>query len=91
MATVTDTDEQGELRIADNGPGIPADLLPRLFEPFFSTRNEGLGFGLSVCESLLSNMDGSIRVQNIAPHGAEFIITLPLARKTPHVAPEGAL
>lgn len=89
--TVTDTGEQGELRIADNGPGIPADILPRLFEPFFSTRNEGLGLGLSVCESLLSNMDGRIRAQNIAPHGAEFIITLPLARKNPRVEPEGAL
>jgi signal transduction histidine kinase len=70
------------LRIRDNGPGIPADALPRLFEPFFSLREGGLGLGLSVCESLLHSMEGSIRAHNLAPHGAEFVITLSLASET---------
>jgi signal transduction histidine kinase len=37
------------LQVCDNGPGIPADVLPHVFEPFFSTRADGLGLGLSPC------------------------------------------
>lgn len=69
----------GELRITDNGPGIPAESLPHLFEPFFSTRSDGLGLGLSVCESLMNNMEGSVRAQNLSPQGAAFTLTLALA------------
>ena len=86
--TISQTETHGELRISDNGPGIAPDALPRLFEPFFSTRSDagGLGLGLSVCESLVSNMDGHITAQNRSPRGAEFIVTLPLA--TPSVRGE---
>ena len=79
--TISQTETHGELRIADNGPGIAPDALPRLFEPFFSTRADagGLGLGLSVCESLVTNMDGHISAQNRSPRGAEFIVALPLA------------
>jgi C4-dicarboxylate-specific signal transduction histidine kinase len=82
--TISQTPTHGELRIADNGPGIAPDALPRLFEPFFSTRSDagGLGLGLSVCESLVTNMDGRISAQNRSPRGAEFIVTLPLASPT---------
>ena len=84
--TISQTATHGELRIADNGPGIAPDALPRLFEPFFSTRSDagGLGLGLSVCESLVTNMDGHISAQNRSPRGAEFIVTLPLATSTTH-------
>jgi signal transduction histidine kinase len=68
-----------QLRIRDNGPGMPAAALPHLFEPFFTLRPDGLGLGLSVCESLLQGMNGSIKAQNVAPQGAEFLITLVLA------------
>ena len=82
--TISQTETYGELRIADNGPGIAPDALPRLFEPFFSTRGDagGLGLGLSVCESLITNMDGHISAHNRSPHGAEFMVTLPLATNT---------
>lgn len=82
--TVSQTETHGELRIADNGLGIAPDALPRLFEPFFSTRSDagGLGLGLSVCESLVTHMDGHISAQNLSPRGAEFIVTLPLATNT---------
>ena len=82
--TLSQTATHGELRIADNGPGIAPDALPRLFEPFFSTRSDagGLGLGLSVCESLVTNMDGYISAQNRSPRGAAFIVTLPLASPT---------
>ncbi len=73
----------GQLSIRDNGLGIPSDALPRLFEPFFTLRAGGLGLGLSVCESLLQAMNGSIRAQNAPPHGAEFTVTLVSAPPTP--------
>ena len=88
--TISQTATHGELRIADNGPGIAPDALPRLFEPFFSTRMDGLalelglGLGLSVCESLVTHMDGRISVQNRSPRGAECTVTLPLASRTGH-------
>lgn len=69
----------GVLRVVDTGPGIPADTLPRLFEPFFTTREGGLGLGLSLCETLASSMGGQLRAQAHAPRGAVFALTLPLA------------
>ncbi len=79
--TIARTATHGELRIKDNGPGIALDALPRLFEPFFTTRidGSGLGLGLSVCQSLITNMDGHISAQNRSSRGAEFTVTLPLA------------
>lgn len=70
---------QGELVVADSGPGIAPEALPRLFEPFFSTRAGGLGLGLSLCETLVGAMGGSLSVANQAQGGAAFTLRLPLA------------
>ncbi|RJP63832.1 MAG: two-component sensor histidine kinase, partial [Comamonadaceae bacterium] len=71
---------QGELAVADSGPGIAAEVLPRLFEPFFSTREGGLGLGLSLCETLAAGMGGSLAAANVAQgSGAVFRLRLPLA------------
>lgn len=67
------------LRIADSGPGIAAEALPRLFEPFYTTRENGLGLGLSLCESLAGSMQGQIKAENRAPRGAVFTLMLPKA------------
>lgn len=74
-------DSFGELRVADNGAGIPEDVLPRLFEPFFSTREGGLGLGLSLCETLAQGMGGEISASNQAQGGAVFKLSLPLSRQ----------
>lgn len=64
------------LSVRDNGPGLPAEALARLFEPFYTTRDRGLGLGLALCESLARAQDG--RLEAIAhPDGAEFVLTLP--------------
>ncbi len=68
----------GELVVSDNGPGIAPEALPRLFEPFFSTREGGLGLGLSLCESLAQSMGGTLAAAAVVPHGAAFTLTLPL-------------
>ncbi|HET9823308.1 MAG TPA: ATP-binding protein [Burkholderiaceae bacterium] len=65
------------LTVRDNGPGIAADVLPRLFEPFFTTRAEGLGLGLSLCETLALAQGGRLTAANVAPRGAEFTLELP--------------
>jgi len=70
---------QGRLAVQDSGPGLAAEVLPHVFEPFFTTRQGGLGLGLSLCESLASGMGGSLSAANAAVRGAVFRLTLPLA------------
>jgi C4-dicarboxylate-specific signal transduction histidine kinase len=72
-------DHQGLLHVTSSGPGIPAEVLPRLFQPFFSTREGGLGLGLSLCETLALGMGGSLSARNAPPRGAEFTLRLTLA------------
>lgn len=76
---VARADSQGVLTVQDGGPGIPPEVLPRLFEPFFTTRPGGLGLGLSLCESLAANMGGSLAAANAESGGAVFTLRLPLA------------
>ena len=70
---------RAELSVRDSGPGIAPDALPRLFEPFYSTRAGGLGLGLSLCETLALGLGGSLRAANREPRGAQFTLSLPLA------------
>lgn len=70
---------QGALIVHDSGPGIAADVLPRLFDPFFTTRDGGLGLGLSLCETLATRMNGTLTADNHATRGAVFTLRLPLA------------
>lgn len=70
---------RGLLTVEDTGPGISPELLPRIFQPFFSTRAEGLGLGLSLCESLANGMGGELAVQSRVPRGAAFTLRLPLS------------
>ena len=69
----------GVLRVADTGPGMAPDTLAHVFEPFFTTREGGLGLGLSLCETLATGMDGQLRAHANAPRGAVFTLTLPMA------------
>ncbi|MES2633284.1 MAG: ATP-binding protein [Pseudomonadota bacterium] len=66
------------LTVSDSGPGVSPELLPRIFEPFVTSRTDGLGLGLPLCESLASAMGGSLRVQARSERGASFRLTLPL-------------
>jgi signal transduction histidine kinase len=71
--------EGGVLSVADSGPGIAPELLPRVFEPFVSTREHGLGLGLPLCESLAAAMGGTLQALARPPRGALFRLTLPAA------------
>jgi signal transduction histidine kinase len=70
----------GIVEVADHGPGIAAHDLPRLFEPFYTTRPGGLGLGLSLCDTLVTAMGGQLSAANAATRGAVFTLALPLAR-----------
>ena len=65
------------LGVRDSGPGFPAAALERAFEPFFTTRQGGLGLGLSLCESLAAGMGGALVARNAGAGGAELSLTLP--------------
>lgn len=70
---------RGVLTLTDTGPGIAPEALPRLFEPFFSTRADGLGLGLSLCETLANRMGASLSADHHSPRGARLRLALPLA------------
>ena len=90
---MTETDGGGKLVIktqkrkdcirisfADNGPGIPAENLDKLFDPFFTTRGEngGTGLGLSVCHGIVTEHGGKIYARSRPGKGATFFVELPL-------------
>jgi PAS domain S-box-containing protein len=66
-----------ELAVTDAGHGIPPELLPRLFESFVTTREHGMGLGLSISRSIVEAHGGSIRASNNAEGGATLRVTLP--------------
>ncbi len=67
-----------EVRIRDTGAGIPADILDKLFNPFFTTKpvGKGTGLGLSICQQIIKNHRGSLDVISQPDQGTEFIIQL---------------
>ncbi len=69
------------VELRDSGPGIPAEIINRVFDPFFTTRavGSGMGMGLSICHTILDSHRGTIRVENHPDGGAHFTIELPLA------------
>ncbi len=68
------------LRVADNGPGVPAALRERVFDPFFTTKpdGEGTGVGLALCRTIAKAHGGSIVVEETEGGGATFVVRLPL-------------
>jgi PAS domain S-box-containing protein len=76
--------EMVELTFTNSGPPIPAESLPHLFEPFFTTRAEGTGLGLSVSHTILQRHHGTIRAANLPQgRGVVFTINLPLIHENP--------
>ncbi len=76
------TSSHGEnvcITVEDTGPGVPIDLVERIFEPFYTTKDYSTGIGLSLCQRVISDHKGNIRVERSQEGGAKFIITLPLS------------
>jgi len=66
------------IRVSDNGPGIPSDVIDQVFDPFFTTRAAGTGLGLAVLASVVQRHGGTVHAANRESGGAQFTILLPV-------------
>lgn len=69
------------LKISDTGEGIPLENADKIFSPFFTTRSNGSGIGLSLCQRIITGHGGTIHVSSISDRGSEFIIRLPIEKR----------
>ena len=78
ISTIRTVDPAGvEIRFADSGEGIPADQIPNLFKPFYSTKATGLGLGLYISQEIIQAHDGHIDVESVEGEGTTFTVWLP--------------
>jgi len=70
-----------EFRVCDRGPGIAPDVAERLFTPFFTTKSEGMGLGLSLCRTVVEQHGGQLGHAPQPGAGTIFFFTLPAGRK----------
>ncbi|MEK0431680.1 MAG: hypothetical protein RL139_1484 [Gemmatimonadota bacterium] len=77
LAVIARAEGGAELRVVDDGDGIPAALLPRVFEPHFSTRTSGSGLGLAVSRRLVERWGGTIGAESVPGAGATLVLRLP--------------
>jgi two-component system nitrogen regulation sensor histidine kinase NtrY len=66
------------LEVADNGPGIKPHLKTRIFEPYFSTKQDGAGLGLAIVSAIVSDHHGFVRVRDNTPGGSRFVLEFPV-------------
>lgn len=78
-----------EIRVSDNGPGIPESIRNRIFDPLFTTKEvgQGTGIGLAFCHRVVTAHSGQIRVEP-ATEGATLVVRLPIARRAEAASPE---
>jgi signal transduction histidine kinase len=82
--TVQPADRSVEISIADTGCGIPAENLARVLEPFFTTKPHGNGLGLSICRSVLWEVDGTLTIQSEPGNGTHVQVHVPQAVSQQH-------
>jgi two-component system sensor histidine kinase HydH len=70
------------LKVCDNGPGISAEKLAAIFDPYFTTKEQGSGLGLWIAQQIATAHGGNIQVQNGSAGGAVFTMALPLQRSS---------
>jgi len=74
---VAQTDEQVQLTVVDTGKGIPPELLGNIFRPFFTTKGNGTGLGLSLARRMVEGHGGKIEVTSWIGKGSRFVVVLP--------------
>jgi two-component system sensor kinase FixL len=80
-----------EAEFEDSGTGIAAEVIGRLFDPFVTTKPDGLGMGLSICRTILDKHRGELRGANTPAGGATFTLTLPATGSRPRPMAKGAV
>jgi two-component system sensor histidine kinase DctS len=73
--------------VTDHGQGLSADVQAKLFTPFFTTRAEGMGLGLSLCRTVIEQHGGALTHEDAEPRGTVFRFTLPAAGQIGHFTP----
>jgi C4-dicarboxylate-specific signal transduction histidine kinase len=76
VSTAADSCDGVSIAVSDTGPGLPADAINRVFDPFYTTKANGLGMGLSICRSIIDAYGGRLSVKPNVPRGAVFQFTL---------------
>ncbi|MFY9704408.1 MAG: ATP-binding protein, partial [Desulfobacterales bacterium] len=71
------------IKISDTGPGIPSNIIEKILQPFFTTKEQGTGLGLSIAARIITEHGGRIDVSSIVGHGATFLISLPVKGELP--------
>src|SRR5205085_11932221 len=74
------------IAIADTGRGIAPEHLPHIFRPFYTTKGNGTGLGLSLARRIVEEHGGRIEVSSALGHGSTFTVFLPLRRASAHAA-----
>ena len=69
------------IRFEDEGPGIPPEVMERLFIPFYTTKQQGTGLGLAICQRIVESLGGTIEVSSRVGRGATFSVFLPVAEQ----------
>ncbi len=82
IQTALNTDGNIEIRIKDNGPGIDISEQKNILTPFYTTKSDGMGMGLSICRSIVEAHDGFLRFNSQPKKGTTFYFTLPIRRQT---------
>jgi two-component system nitrogen regulation sensor histidine kinase NtrY len=74
LTAYTSSNRKTVIKVADNGNGMPAELLDKIFIPFFSTKKSGSGIGLSLCKQIMMLHKGNIQVQSVEGEGTAFLL-----------------
>jgi two-component system sensor kinase FixL len=82
ISTAGDSDGKVRLSVRDHGTGICTEVHERLFDQFFTTKEQGLGMGLAIVRSIVEAHGGEIQAENVADGGARFYFTFPVKKKT---------
>jgi signal transduction histidine kinase len=77
ISTVSIEPEVVCVAVRDTGGGLRPESLPRLFEPFYTTKPDGMGMGLSICRSIIEAHGGRLWATRCEPRGAQFQFTIP--------------
>ncbi|QDU71149.1 Sensor protein ZraS [Mucisphaera calidilacus] len=81
--TSSGLEDEVRIRIVDTGPGIPEDVLGRIFQPYFSTKRQGTGLGLPTSRRLIEEHGGQLLAHSEIGRGTEFVIALPAGNEKP--------
>lgn len=84
VATVREAEtDRVVITVSDNGPGLPSEMTDNLFSPFFTTKPQGMGIGLSICRRIVEAHGGRITAMPAHPTGAVLAVSLPVAEEAP--------